>query len=93
MKVRSVMKRIARDETRHAELAWAVAQWIEPRLDGDERRRVREARAQAVATLMRDVAHEPDQSLTDRLGLPTASQARAVLADLKANLWSEPIAA
>jgi len=30
MKVRHAMKRIARDETRHAELSWAVAQWLAP---------------------------------------------------------------
>jgi hypothetical protein len=91
--VRRAMKRIAQDETRHAELSWAVARWIEPRLDLDGRRRVREAQERAIATLMRDAAHEPDASLTERLGVPSAAQARAVLAALQATLWSEPMAA
>lgn len=43
--VRAAMKRIARDETRHAALAWAVAAWLEPRLNRDARARVREARS------------------------------------------------
>jgi len=93
MQVRLAMKRIARDETRHAELSWAVAAWLEPQLDADARRRVHEAREQAIAALMNDAAHDPDQSLTDRLGVPNASQARAVLAGLKATLWSDSMAA
>jgi hypothetical protein len=92
-RVRRAMKTIARDETRHAELSWAVATWLEPRLDAAARRRVREAQANAVASLMCDAAHEPDETLTERLGIPTASQASAVLTELQASLWSEPIAA
>jgi rubrerythrin len=91
--VRSAMKRIARDETRHAELSWAVARWIEPQLDRDGRRRVREAQQQAIAALMSVAAHEPHVSLIERLGIPSASQASALLAELQANLWSEPMAA
>jgi hypothetical protein len=53
VQVRRVMKRISLDETRHAELSWAVARWLEPRLDRDSRRRVREAREQAIAALVR----------------------------------------
>lgn len=92
MNVRRAMKRIARDETRHAELSWAVARWLEPQLDAAARRRVREAQAKAVAALIRDAAREPDASLTELLGVPTASQARTLLAHLKATLWSEPMA-
>jgi hypothetical protein len=91
--VRRALKRIARDETGHAELSWAIARWIEPQLDPDARRRVREAQEHAIATLMREAVREPDASLTERLGIPTASQARAVLAELKASLWSAPMAA
>jgi hypothetical protein len=91
--VRRAMKPIARDETRHAELSWAVARWIEPQLDREQRRRVRDAQEQAIAALVSDAAFEPDASLTERLGVPTASQARAVLTVLLASLWSEPMAA
>jgi hypothetical protein len=92
-RVRRAMKRIARDETRHAELSWAVARWLESQLNADARGRVREAQSKAVAALVHDATYEPDASLAERLGVPSASQARAVLATLKATLWSEPIAA
>jgi rubrerythrin len=49
--VRAAMKRIARDEARHATLAWTIAAWLEPRLDGAARHRVRSARDEAVREL------------------------------------------
>ncbi len=92
-KVRRAMNGIARDETRHAELSWAVARWLSPKLDVAARHRVHEAQDQAIAALARDAAHEPDPSLTEKLGVPSAPQALAVLADLKAALWSDSMAA
>ncbi len=88
-RVRRAMRRIARDETRHAELSWAVARWIDARLDAAARLRVREARAGAVEALAHEVAREPDASLTGPLGVPSASQARALLDGLQATLWSK----
>jgi len=93
VRIRRAMKRISRDESRHAELSWQVAQWLSPKLNAESRRRVREAQAKAVAALVRDARHEPDARLTERLGVPGASQASAVLAELQATLWSEPMAA
>lgn len=92
-RVRRAMRRIARDETRHAELAWSMARWIHTRLDADGRRRVREARARAVQVLLDDAGHEPDASLTTRLGIPSASQAQALLDELATSLWSPAEAA
>ena len=91
--VRRAMKRIALDETRHAELSWAVAQWIEPQLDADARGRVCKARTRAVDALAREAAQEPEASLIGRLGIPKASQAVAVLDELRATLWSGQVAA
>jgi rubrerythrin len=93
VQVRRAMRSIARDETRHAELSWAVARWIDRQLDAGERRRVHEARTRAVEALAREVAQEPDPSLTARLGIPSASQARAALGELQASLWSTEVAA
>jgi hypothetical protein len=42
------MREIASDEVRHAELAWAVARWIEPKLSPASKRQVRRARAEAL---------------------------------------------
>jgi hypothetical protein len=91
-RVRRAMRRIAYDEARHAELAWAVARWVDARLDAAARRRVRQARTQAVAALVREAATEPDEMLAHWLGIPRASQARRVLAGLSASLWSDAAA-
>jgi demethoxyubiquinone hydroxylase (CLK1/Coq7/Cat5 family) len=42
-KGRALLESIARDETRHAALAWRTLQWMWPRLTSGERRRVRAA--------------------------------------------------
>ena len=55
--VRAAMKRIAKDETRHAALSWEIAAWIEPRLDAAARARLRAAR--------RSAAFELDASAND----------------------------
>jgi hypothetical protein len=75
---RAAMKGIARDEARHADLAWAVARWIERRLDAPARGRVRRAREHAVRTLVRATVRAPDAATAAALGLPTARQARAI---------------
>jgi hypothetical protein len=51
--LRGALRRIARDEERHAVLAWAVAAWLEPRLSADERARVRFA-TRCVARRLRE---------------------------------------
>jgi hypothetical protein len=49
--LRRTMRSISRDEAFHAELAWKVHAWAMPRLDADERRRIREAMCAAVDEL------------------------------------------
>jgi hypothetical protein len=49
--VRRAMERIGADECRHAELAWAVARWILPRLEETDRQAVQEATRAAVDAL------------------------------------------
>jgi rubrerythrin len=86
--LRRTLRRIARDETRHAELSWAVARWLDLQLDESARGRVRGARDGAIETLSREVATEPDRTLETELGLPSATQARAVVTELHRSLWS-----
>jgi rubrerythrin len=76
--LRAAFTRVARDEARHASLAWALASWLEPRLDAKARARVNAARSRAVARLLRE-RREPPSSLAREAGLPTASEARALL--------------
>ena len=52
--VRRAMERIGADECRHAELSWAVAAWLTPKLTAGERAEVEGAVRQAVADLARD---------------------------------------
>ena len=54
--VRRTFVRISADEARHAALSWAVARWLEPRLDAAGRARVSAARARALRALRRDTS-------------------------------------
>jgi hypothetical protein len=77
--LRAAMINIARDETRHAALAWKVHRWIDRRLDRAARARLDDARRTAIATLRTELAIDPDfQSIRD-LGLPSSTQAIALL--------------
>ena len=69
--IRSAMAGIARDETRHAALAWAVDGWSQALLTPAARRRVHEARHDAIERL-------GEATLA---GLPPADRARAGLPD------------
>lgn len=71
--------RIAADETRHAALAWAVAEWAESRLDARARARMVRARRLALRRLQREIAGDPPRELAGLLGLPSARQARVLL--------------
>ena len=72
--IRATMKRIARDETRHAALALQIAGWLKGRLVPTARARVEQARRAALADLAVSVAEAPP-ALRRPLGLPTALQA------------------
>jgi hypothetical protein len=75
--VRGIMARIARDETRHAALAWRVARWAEPRVDRLTRARVVAARSAAISELLASTS-EPSPELVSVLGLPTRAQGAAL---------------
>jgi hypothetical protein len=75
-KVRSAMHHIAEDETRHAELAWAIARWAERRLDARARARVARARRDAATELDAELRVPPSPALARALGLPGAARAR-----------------
>jgi hypothetical protein len=76
-RVRRTMRTIARDELEHAVLAWDIAAWLEPRLDDRSRRRVRDARLQALRGLRAEL-HDELRGLAV-LGLPDERTARTVL--------------
>jgi hypothetical protein len=86
--VRAVMSAIAPDETRHAALAWAVAEWASTKLDSAARARVEAAREAAVAELLCELAREPPAPLRRVAGLPSATRARRMIAAMDRALWS-----
>jgi hypothetical protein len=75
--VRRLMVRIAADETRHAELAWRIHQWLLTRLDAAERLAVERVLADALAQLPSDSAHG-DEAAIHALGLPPSAATRAL---------------
>jgi hypothetical protein len=77
--VRAAMRAIARDETRHAALAWSVARWITPKLTDDERAVVARAHTAAIEALGRDLRVAPAGAVRASTGAPGAREAKAML--------------
>jgi hypothetical protein len=85
--VRAAMKRIARDETRHAALSWSLDAWIRGRLSPDARARVEEARQKAVDELRTETARARRDAVTDELGVPRTPRALAMLTEIERAIW------
>ncbi len=82
--VRAELARIAEDELRHAELAWAVDAWAAERLSPEARQRVHAARLEAYRELERAVAKEEREDvLVLQAGLPPRDAALRLLQGLQ----------
>jgi rubrerythrin len=88
--IREALGPIARDEMRHAELAWRIAAWAEARLEPEARARIAAARRDAIAALRLELQIEPEPQLRDRLGLPASAAALGMFAALERTLWAAP---
>ncbi len=86
--VARAMRTIARDELRHAALAWDVAAGADARLTAGDRRRVAVARDEAVQTLRRDVAIELHEDVHVAVGMPRAREAARLVDVVSAELWT-----
>lgn len=84
--IRRCFSRIATDETRHAALAWAVAEWAHERLGPSAHARLARARRRAVRHLRGEIDRAPPRGVAAPLGLPSARQARVLLACLEGHL-------
>ena len=83
--VRRVMYRIARDEAKHALLAWKIQRWAAPKL-GD-----RDVIVAAAATARAELSAEAAVAQPDLhrvLGVPAPAAATAMLTELDARVWS-----
>ena len=87
--VRASMQRIALDETRHAALSARVDAFLATKLDARARARVDRARRRAITALRMATSIEPAPELVAVTGIPSASQARALLAGLDASVWND----
>lgn len=81
--VRGTLRTIARDEVRHAELAWAVDAWAQEKLTPAQRQRLLQARQDALRILGEEVEGQrlPEQ-LIQEAGMPTHDQARTLFQGL-----------
>jgi hypothetical protein len=86
----AAMQTIARDETRHAALAWRAHRWLAARLTPRQNRRVRTAIRGAVAELEAAACATPPPELIAGAGLPPPHVARAMLAELERSFWARP---
>jgi hypothetical protein len=87
VKVRTVMARIAIDETAHAELAHDIDRWAMAVLPSAARRRVRRAK-RAAARALATTLPNPTPLLCASLGLPSQRTAKFFAKELKTRLWS-----
>ena len=86
--VRRAMSSIARDETRHATLAWDLTRWLDTRLRAGARARVAARRRVAIRDLAREATIDPPTAVRLRLGVPSATEGRRLLDALDQMLWS-----
>jgi hypothetical protein len=86
--VRRALRGIATEETAHARLAFAVAEFCHTRLTPQERDMVALAERSAVKALRDAVDVEPPPSLCSTVGLPSRTVSQRLLAEATALLWT-----
>ena len=84
--VRAVMAIIAEDETRHAQLAWQVAAWLEPRLPVAARAELQRARADALHQLAREVEVGLSAADAAAIGWPSAQRSLILIERMASTL-------
>lgn len=87
-RVAALMRALARDETRHAALAFDIHTWIMPLLDAPAQARVHAARDAAVKSLASELQVEPHESLRVWAGMPSANDAATLYEVLREALWT-----
>ena len=86
--IRAVLGRIATDETRHAELSWAIERWLRLRSPDPALWRHIEAKRRAKITSLRAGVTKPlPRSLIEIAGRPGPEDAAKLIDALDARLW------
>jgi hypothetical protein len=86
--VRHALRVIAREETAHARLAFAVAEFCHDRLTPEERELVAQAERRAVSELQEAVDIEVPFLLCSTVGLPPRDVAQRLIAEATQLLWT-----
>jgi hypothetical protein len=86
-RIRRAMTAIARDEAKHAALAWRLHQWLWARLSAEERSTLT-ARAAAARAELRAPVRVEDAELSRVAGLPDAVARSHMLAELDRTVWA-----
>jgi len=86
--VRDAMRTIARDESSHAALSFAIDAWLETRLSPSDRRDVHEARGKAIDALASHVDGAGPHAFDAELGMPARDEACAMLGELRRTVWT-----
>ena len=81
--IRSAMRSIAADETRHAALAWAVEGWSRSMLPLSGRRRLRDAQIEAGDDLIAESAADLPAPLRREIGWPDSGEAVEIATSLR----------
>ncbi len=95
-RVRRTMRAFARDETRHAALAWEILIWGAERLDAGERDRLARTLTRALGALERQVRIAVPEAVQRVAGHPSPDAARRLvraLASLVTREAAAPLAA
>ena len=80
-----------KDELAHAALSWDIADWIASRLTAAERALVEEELERAIACLEEDASLVVPEAWRVTLGLPSRSQATAIMRTMRAEVWPSSI--
>ncbi|HWB77251.1 MAG TPA: ferritin-like domain-containing protein, partial [Nannocystaceae bacterium] len=76
--LRRALATIAVDETRHAELSWQLAAWLDAKLGRTQRRTLARARHDAYERMEQELTAARDPAVHRVCGLPEPAQARAL---------------
>lgn len=86
--IANALRPIAADETRHAALAWAIANWAKNKLDRGANARIEKAMTDAIRDLEASATNESHPTLVRQAGVPTARAHRAMIRQLRSHLWN-----
>lgn len=87
--IRAAMKTIARDESEHAALAWTLAGWLEPMVQGEGRSRYGKAARAAIQDLRTEAYAPYPEPLRRVVGLPSVRDALALIDSLDRTMWAK----